>query len=623
MRIKRRLFATFLAISLLPLLLLGGLSYWFGMRRAESALRDRQDHALGNFVSQISELLERARRETTQLSRSKPLLDYLDSRSQPVNASLVLGPSLLIPEISPEAKADTAALIQSRSYVHSVTLYNDQLRPLFVAQRSNSGTAEPIEFQTRSFVSTNAKPDQSAWANGLATVPNSIPKLTPIGPTTVFTAPILGGNNYAKGCVVVEVTLDPIFTQAAETSHQGSEILAVMDRSGTFLYHTNQAAKNQPAATALPHFKSIAEQMVATESGQGIYTGPDNDTYSVSYRRIPLLNASASHAVNTDAALGEAIRNGRIVIIVAAVMGLLAAAALTFFWQDRSRGIERVQKGVEAIARGELDRPIDMRSRDDLRPLVDNLDLVTQQLREKIAREAESQQFHSFVRLSAILTHDLKNAIGALSLTVSNMERHFENAEFRADAMKTLRSATDNLRALVARLSNPITTLSGEHKRPRAIDIVPVLRRVVAASGVEGVHKVEYKMADSLRAVVDVERIDKVVENLIVNANEAIGSNTGTITIEAGTNPQGKPFFSISDTGVGMSQRFIDERLFKPFATTKKRGVGLGLYTCREVVRASGGSIEVESKKGAGTRFTVVLPSPPIDSSTDSSTHRS
>jgi signal transduction histidine kinase len=363
--------------------------------------------------------------------------------------------------------------------------------------------------------------------------------------------------------------------------------------------------------------------MNATDSGRGTYTGSGNDTYSVVYRRIPLLNVSASHAVNNDVALAEVVRNGRMMIVVAAVMGLLAAAALTFFWQDRSRRIERVQKGVEAIARGELDRPIDLRSRDDLRPLVDNLDLVTQQLREKIAREAESQQFNSFVRLSAILTHDLKNAIGALSLTVSNMERHFENAEFRADAMKTLRSATDNLRALVARLSNPITTLSGEHKRPRAIDIVPVLRRVVAASGVESVHSVDFKMPNSLRAVVDVERIDKVVENLIVNANEAIGSNGGQITIEAGTDLEGKPFFSISDTGVGMSQRFIEERLFKPFATTKKRGVGLGLYTCREVVRASGGSIRVESRKDAGTTFTVVLPSPPNDSSTDSSTHQS
>jgi len=87
----------------------------------------------------------------------------------------------------------------------------------------------------------------------------------------------------------------------------------------------------------------------------------------------------------------------------------------------------------------------------------------------------------------------------------------------------------------------------------------------------------------------------------------------GTITIEAGTTAEGKPFFSVSDTGEGMSQHFIQERLFHPFATTKKRGIGLGLYTCREVVRANGGSIKVNSEEGVGTTFLVVLPSARTD----------
>jgi len=63
--------------------------------------------------------------------------------------------------------------------------------------------------------------------------------------------------------------------------------------------------------------------------------------------------------------------------------------------------------------------------------------------------KAETRQFQSFVRLSAMLTHDLKNAIEALSLTVSNMESHFDNKDFRADAMKSVTGATNNLRALV------------------------------------------------------------------------------------------------------------------------------------------------------------------------------
>ena len=84
------------------------------------------------------------------------------------------------------------------------------------------------------------------------------------------------------------------------------------------------------------------------------------------------------------------------------------------------------------------------------------------------------------MRISAMLTHDLKNAIEGLSLTVGNMERHFDNPQFRTDALKGLTSATDKLKALVARLARPLTSLSGEHKRPTNIDLVPIIQRVLA-----------------------------------------------------------------------------------------------------------------------------------------------
>ena len=103
--------------------------------------------------------------------------------------------------------------------------------------------------------------------------------------------------------------------------------------------------------------------------------------------------------------------------------------------------------------------------------------------------------------------------------------------------------------------------------------------------------------------------MEKVMENLVLNAVEAMGDKPGKLTIAAGTTADSKVFFSIADTGPGMSAEFIQQRLFRPFSTTKAQGVGLGLYTCREVVRANGGVIEVESKPGSGTSFRVVLAS--------------
>jgi signal transduction histidine kinase len=321
--------------------------------------------------------------------------------------------------------------------------------------------------------------------------------------------------------------------------------------------------------------------------------------------------------------LADARRNGWIGLLTALLLASLSGWMLSRQWGHQARGIERVSESVEAFAKGELDRPIELQSSDDLRPLAENLGLMTKQLRDQLAREAETRQFQTFVRLSAVLTHDLKNAIEALSLTVGNMERHFDNKEFRADAMKSLTGCTDNLRALVSRLSNPVATLSGEHKRPQPSNLIPMLRRVISmtAEPASNKHEIKIDLPESLFALVDLTRMEKVVENLVINGREAMTKESGTLSIAAGTTDDGKPFFSVSDTGEGMSQRFIQERLFRPFATTKKRGVGLGLYTCREVVVANGGAITVDSVQGTGTTFKVVLPSAIVDKHHEDESH--
>jgi signal transduction histidine kinase len=121
--------------------------------------------------------------------------------------------------------------------------------------------------------------------------------------------------------------------------------------------------------------------------------------------------------------------------------------------------------------------------------------------------------------------------------------------------------------------------------------------------------QLETRLPDRLVAAVDAERIERVIENLVINALEAMGSSEGRLTVKGGEDAPGKLFFSVADTGPGMTEEFQRTRLFRAFATTKRKGVGLGLYTCREVVRAHGGQIEVESKVGSGTCFRVVLPS--------------
>jgi signal transduction histidine kinase len=138
------------------------------------------------------------------------------------------------------------------------------------------------------------------------------------------------------------------------------------------------------------------------------------------------------------------------------------------------------------------------------------------------------------------------------------------------------------------------------------------VRRVLAEHAADGSHEVEADLPDALAATVDAERVERVVENLVINALEAMGKNAGRLTVEAGREGDDKIFIAVADTGPGMSPEFIRVKLFQPFSTTKTQGLGLGLYTCREVVEAHGGRIEVDSRRSSGTRFRVVLPSRPV-----------
>ncbi len=121
-------------------------------------------------------------------------------------------------------------------------------------------------------------------------------------------------------------------------------------------------------------------------------------------------------------------------------------------------------------------------------------------------------------------------------MTVGNMERHFDNPQFRTDALKGLTSATNKLKALVARLSRPMTSLSGEHKRPTNVDLVPIIQRVVAmtAEPQRSKHTIVTRLPPTLHALADAARVEEVMENLVLNALEAMTDKGGTLTIEAG-----------------------------------------------------------------------------------------
>ena len=593
---RRKPFLTYFILCAIPLLLLAGLNYWNGLRSVDANIGSVVQNDLNSFNVAIDQELGERKSDFLRLSMMEELQYLADEQTA---ATSVMGQGLYL-------KLRTLPDL-SRQF-RTLTVFHRDRHAIFVRKGDSGWTTIQA-----SDVPNLPKPDPNVWEmQGNVAVDNPGRESS----TREYSAPIHDAKGTNIGALVGVLDLDNVFTSAArglETKSGGLMVMAV-DRSGKLVYHSDRSLKNLAVNQAIPGFSSIANAINSNESGVRDFKSPSG-SYLAAYSPVPQLNLAVVVARNRSAQLSSAHRWGIAGLVLALMFAGGAAFVLERHVGRRSKGIDRVTEDVSAIAKGEFDRRIILQSSDDYRSLADNINVVTDQLRAQIAREEETRQFESFMRISAMLTHDLKNAIEGLSLTVGNMERHFDNPQFRADALRGLTSAADKLKALVARLARPMTSLSGEHKRPTDVDLIPIIQRVISmtAEPARGKHSIVMRLPPSLHALADPARVEEVLENLILNALEAMTEQGGTLTIEAGETTKGLPTFSVSDTGRGMSRTFIETRLFRPFSTTKRTGIGLGLYTCREVIKASGGSIEVDSVEGAGTTFRVVLPSIPHD----------
>jgi len=218
-------------------------------------------------------------------------------------------------------------------------------------------------------------------------------------------------------------------------------------------------------------------------------------------------------------------------------------------------------------------------------------------------RLSQAKQLEAFQAMSAFFVHDLKNTASTLSLMLQNLPVHFDDPGFREDALRGISKTVGHLNDLISRLNllrqelvlHPVESDLNEL-------VTESLKGQEQTLGIEAIKE----LRPVPKLCLDPAQIQKVVTNLVLNAREAVGSS-GRIHI--GTNQHdGWAILEVADTGCGMTPEFIQEKLFRPFQTTKKNGIGIGMFHCKLIVEAHRGRIEVESAQGHGTTFRVWLP---------------
>ncbi len=228
--------------------------------------------------------------------------------------------------------------------------------------------------------------------------------------------------------------------------------------------------------------------------------------------------------------------------------------------------------------------------------------LLTLRLSQDLGKAMELGAFQT---MAAFFVHDLKNTATTLSLMLQNLPRHFDNPEFRVDALTSLRACVQRIDHHVARLS---FLRKGLDLNPQQAD----LNRLVETALDPLLHTAGSRITRDLHPLpeiqIDPDHALSVITNLVLNALEATHGD-GTVHVATAPKTSGVEL-KVTDTGCGMTTEFIAHSLFRPFQTTKKKGTGLGLYQCKMIMEAHGGRIDVESRLGMGSTVRVLFPRP-------------
>ncbi|MCW4024116.1 MAG: PAS domain S-box protein [Candidatus Bathyarchaeota archaeon] len=232
---------------------------------------------------------------------------------------------------------------------------------------------------------------------------------------------------------------------------------------------------------------------------------------------------------------------------------------------------------------------------------------VDRDVTEKLAMEErllKSEKLAAIGEMATMVTHDLRNPLQGLSTAVFYVKKATRNVP-----NEKLASAIQHIEESI-KYSNKILNDLVDYSENFRLDLTEtnpqtIVNRALKILIIPKTVQIVNQASDAPKIFLDTDRMQRVMVNLFSNAIEAM-EDGGTLTVSSRENNQNLEL-SISDTGDGIPEQKM-AKLWTPFFTTKAKGMGLGLPICKRIVEAHSGKIFVETQKGKGTTFTLVLP---------------
>ena len=225
------------------------------------------------------------------------------------------------------------------------------------------------------------------------------------------------------------------------------------------------------------------------------------------------------------------------------------------------------------------------------------------QLVEEWSARAKWEAVHKF---SGFYLHDLKNLASSLSLVVQNSEQYGHDPDFQASAMRTVRNTSQSIVDLIAKFADESINFDAERVRNiQDINMNVLIQETLEAFKGKECTIVLHEREPLPNLQLQVEPIKQVLLNVLLNAQQAMNGK-GTIDITTTYNGQ-HVCVEVLDAGPGVPAAHL-ESLFQPFKSSKKLGLGVGLFQCKQIVEDNHGQIYIESQEGQGAKVVFTFP---------------
>jgi putative PEP-CTERM system histidine kinase len=234
--------------------------------------------------------------------------------------------------------------------------------------------------------------------------------------------------------------------------------------------------------------------------------------------------------------------------------------------------------------------------------------IMTHKLSEELLL---SREWESFNRFASFILHDLKNLATMQGMTLENAKHLSHNPQFTADAFATFTQTTDKMISLIAGLSVQRGQFSLKQQPVNILEVISNTFDDLKLNERNGIKlRTSFPPHDKPPIISgDPELLQKAFTNLLLNAIQSLPQGEGAVEITVSRQDHGRITTAIRDTGCGIPPERL-ENLFRPFQTTKEKGMGIGLCHTRSIVEVHGGQIRIESEVNAGTKVEVDFPTP-------------